>query len=306
MTYQRLRIAVLLIAALVVMASPAFADRSPDGQSAGDVSAAGVRARLALSPPPSASASGGADAPGASGGADAPASSPTGSPGVKGGEGSSHPSHSATIPHGPAGSLTRTGSSSVALTFDDGPDPDNTPKFLDLLKEHGVRATFCLVGSKARDYPDIVRRIAAEGHDFCNHSWQHLLDLGKRQPDYIRDDLSQTNAAIRAAVPNAKIKTFRAPGGNFTPSLVGVARDLGMSSIYWDVDPRDWDHKGTTSDQGHVDRVVAAVQRDTRPGSIVLSHDSRQPTTTAAYRTLLPWLKGRFTLSLLPDGRSSG
>jgi peptidoglycan-N-acetylglucosamine deacetylase len=195
-----------------------------------------------------------------------------------------------------AGAIRRTGTAAVALTFDDGPDPVQTPLLLDLLEANGVKATFCLVGFRVRDNPDIVRRIAAEGHTLCNHSWQHLLDLAIRDPEYVRQDLEDTNAAIRSAVPEARIAYFRAPGGNFTPELVALAKRLGMTSIHWHVDPRDWDHKKGETDPAHVARVVEWVQRITRPGSIVLSHDNRQPDTIEAYRTLLPWLKARFAL----------
>src|SRR4030095_15932219 len=143
--------------------------------------------------------------------------------------------------YGPAGSLRATGSSAVALTFDDGPDPVNTPKLLDLLKKNGVKATFCVVGFRARDHPDLIRRIVNEGHTICNHSWQHLMDLGQRTDDYVLQDLQATNNAIRAAAPKAKIKYFRAPGGNFTTGLVALAKRLGMTSIYWAVDTRDWE-----------------------------------------------------------------
>jgi peptidoglycan-N-acetylglucosamine deacetylase len=188
----------------------------------------------------------------------------------------------------------------VGLTFDDGPDPAYTPQMLDLLKANGVKATFCLVGFRARDYPDLVRRIAAEGHTLCNHSWQHLLNLGQLTPDEIRHDLEHTSEAIRTAVPGAAIRYFRAPGGNFTPAMVDIARELGMTSIYWDVDPRDWDRATYGSGASMANHIVSVVQHDTRPGSIVLSHDAKKPDTLAAYRQLLPWLKARFTLTALP------
>jgi peptidoglycan/xylan/chitin deacetylase (PgdA/CDA1 family) len=211
------------------------------------------------------------------------------------------PSTSRSAPADPvAGALRRTGSAAVALTFDDGPDPVQTPLLLDLLREHGVKATFCMVGFRVRDHPELVRRIAAEGHTLCNHSWQHLVTLATRTTDYIRWDLESTNDAIRAAVPDARIAYFRAPGGNFTPELVAMAKQLGMTSIYWHVDPRDWDHRKDPSDPAHIERVIASVQRHTRPGSIVLSHDNAQPDTIAAYRILLPWLKERFQLAPLP------
>jgi peptidoglycan/xylan/chitin deacetylase (PgdA/CDA1 family) len=201
---------------------------------------------------------------------------------------------------GPAGSTSVTGSSAVALTFDDGPDPTYTPQILDLLKAHGVKATFCLVGFRAATQPDLVRRIVAEGHTLCNHSWQHLFDLGMRSPTDIQRDLRQTNEAIRAAVPDADIKYFRAPGGNFTPILVEIAREFGMNSIYWAVDPRDWDRGTYGSGAPMVNHIISVVEHKIGPGSIVLSHDLNKPDTIAAYRQLLPWLEARFTLIRLP------
>lgn len=202
---------------------------------------------------------------------------------------------------GPGGSVLSTGSAAVALTFDDGPDPINTPKILDELKQCGVKATFCLVGFRARDNPAMVARIAAEGHTLCNHSWQHLFDLAKRDEAYIRRDLQKTNDAIHKAAPAARIAYFRAPGGNFTTNLVKIAGSMGMKSIYWHVDPRDWESSKYGKGTSMVNHVIAAVERDVRPGSIVLSHDNGKPDTITAYRTLLPWLKARYTLIGLPD-----
>lgn len=202
---------------------------------------------------------------------------------------------------GPVGSFLTTRSPAVALTFDDGPDPTNTPRLLALLRERRIHATFCMVGFRARDRPDLVRAIYADGHTLCNHSWQHLLNLAHRDDAYIDWDLKHTNDMIRAAVgPDAPIRYFRAPGGNFTPALVSKARSLGMDSIYWDVDPLDWDHTRDSSASAHISRVVNQVKAHTRPGSIVLSHDNGQPNTVTAYQYLLPWLQERFTLAGLP------
>ena len=112
--------------------------------------------------------------------------------------------------------------------------------------------------------------------------------------------LQRTNNAIRRAVPGARIKYMRAPGGNFTPAFVKVAADLKMKSIYWQVDPRDWEHpKGETS-TAHRAKVVRTVKKHVGKGAIVLSHDYRQPETIAAYTSLLPWLKKRYRLIALP------
>jgi peptidoglycan/xylan/chitin deacetylase (PgdA/CDA1 family) len=188
----------------------------------------------------------------------------------------------------------------VALTFDDGPDPINTPKLLDLLGRHHVKATFCLVGHRARDHKDIVRRIAAEGHTLCNHSWQHLQDLGKRRSRYLARDLEATNEQIHKAVPGAPISYFRAPYGNFSPRLNGFAADQGMLPIAWNVDDGGVDTAAYGTGDAMVRHIVATVKRQTKPGSIVLSHDNGKPFTITAYARLLPWLKAHYTLIALP------
>ncbi|WP_328465383.1 polysaccharide deacetylase family protein [Actinoplanes sp. NBC_00393] len=201
---------------------------------------------------------------------------------------------------GPAGSHLTTGTDGVALTFDDGPDPDYTPVLLRMLAKYQIKATFCVVGTQAKRHPELIRAIVKAGHTLCNHTWNHDLKLGKKPAAKIRADLERTNAAIRAAVPKAKIRYFRAPGGHFNRPVVATAKQMGMASIYWKVDPRDWEHPKGESPGDHRKKIVKIVQKHTRPGSIVLSHDYAQPDTIAAYRTLLPWLKKRFKLVALP------
>ena len=189
----------------------------------------------------------------------------------------------------------------VALTFDDGPDPVETPKILAMLDEYGVKATFCLVGKQVERHPEIVRQIVAAGHTLCNHTWNHSLVIGKDKPEQIQADLKRTNDAIEAAAPGAAIPFFRAPGGNFTDRLVQVAYGDGMTSLYWQVDPQDWNHLEGENDATHVDRVVDGVKKYVKPGSIVLSHDFNQPDTIKAYEKLLPWLTENFELGLPPE-----
>lgn len=201
---------------------------------------------------------------------------------------------------GPLGTMRITGTEAVALTFDDGPDPVNTPKILDLLQACGVKATFCLKGAKAAANPNVVRRIASEGHTFCNHTWRHIRQLGSYGPALIRQDLTDTNNAIKAAVPDARISYFRAPGGEWTPDYLTVARELGMTPLHWYVDTRDWESSKWGKGQSMVNHIISVVENETRPGAVILDHDFQKPDTTTAFRTLLPWLKARFTLIALP------
>ncbi|TCB99071.1 polysaccharide deacetylase family protein [Micromonospora zingiberis] len=197
---------------------------------------------------------------------------------------------------GPMGTQLSTGTGEVALTFDDGPNPDYTPQVLAILREYHVKATFCVVGQNAQAYPWLVQQIVAEGHTLCNHSWDHDVGLGARSPERIRDDLLRTNAAIRAAVPDAPIVWYRQPGGAWTYPVISVSRDLGMTPLHWTLDPADWQMPGAT-------QIASMVVAEVRPGSIVLLHDAggdRQGTVNALYR-ILPELAGRFELQALPN-----
>jgi peptidoglycan/xylan/chitin deacetylase (PgdA/CDA1 family) len=198
---------------------------------------------------------------------------------------------------GPYGSRISTGSSEVALTFDDGPDPRYTPQTLAMLRRYQVKATFCLVGQQAAAYPELVRAIAADGHTLCNHSWSHDITLGSRARTTIRVDLARTNQAIRAAVPGARIVYYRQPGGNWTSGVVATAWELGMTSLHWAVDPQDWTQPGAGN-------IASTVTAGTGAGAIVLLHDAggNRSQTVAALRTILPNLTRRFELGSLPTG----
>ncbi|MGK5442808.1 polysaccharide deacetylase family protein [Micromonospora sp. URMC 105] len=189
----------------------------------------------------------------------------------------------------PAGLRRATGVRAVAITFDDGPDPAWTPKVLDQLRAARVKATFCLVGTEVRKHPELVVRIVREGHQLCNHSWQHDFDLGRRPVADIRADLVRTNQAIQAVVPGAKVPFYRQPGGRWTPEVVAVARQLGMRSLHWSVDPQDW-AKPTA------ETLAKRVHRAARPGAIVLMHDGGgdRRHTLAACPHVIKDLKRRF------------
>lgn len=177
---------------------------------------------------------------------------------------------------------TRSGGRTLALTFDDGPSQD-TEAVLDLLARYRVTATFCVVGEQVGQYPEIVRRIVAEGHALCNHSMRHD-DLGVMAADTARKDLLGVLGEIKAVVPHAEVGYFRAPYGNWG-AAAGVAADLGMTPVTWTVDPEDWDSPG-------VDAIVEAVNQQLKPGGIVLMHDGGgdRTQTVQALERLIPQL----------------
>lgn len=199
--------------------------------------------------------------------------------------------------NGPHGTLRTTGQPFVALTFDDGPDPRWTPEVLELLRTHGAKATFCVVGELVAAYPELVRQIGADGHTLCNHSWSHDVGLGSRPAAAIRADLQRTNAAIQAAAPGARVSYYRQPGGAWTRRVVEVAEELGMSSLHWAVDPQDWS-------QPSARQIADVVTADTGEGEIVLLHDGggERRGTVRALDRFLPELARRLPVDALPPG----
>ncbi len=152
----------------------------------------------------------------------------------------------------------------VALTFDDGPNPDATPLILDALRARGVRATFFILGRHAERWPDLVRRVAEEGHAIGNHGYYHRK-LHFRSPAYVRDDLERGTAMIERAA-GVRPRLFRAPHGFRSPWVSAIARSLGQRTVGWSLGVWDSDRPGA---QVIADRTVDGA----RPGSILLLHD---------------------------------
>lgn len=152
----------------------------------------------------------------------------------------------------------------VALTFDDGPNPDATPPILDALGERGAKASFFILGRHAERWPAIVRRIADEGHAICNHGYHHRK-LHLKSPGYVRDDLELGTRAIVDAC-GVRPRFFRAPHGFRSPWVTSIARSLGQRTVGWSRGV--WD----TSRPG-VSVIAERTVRAARPGAILLLHD---------------------------------
>ncbi len=163
------------------------------------------------------------------------------------------------------GHLVRPGA--VALTFDDGPWPEWTHKILALLASKHVHATFCMIGRQAAKYPKMVREVAAAGHDLCDHTWDHDLDLKVRPPGQIKLDIWRgAHAIVKATKGKDHPLFFRAPGGNWSPRIDREAQREGMTLLPWTVDPRDWSRPG-------VHAILHTVYAELRPGGVILMHD---------------------------------
>jgi len=152
----------------------------------------------------------------------------------------------------------------VALTFDDGPNPDATPLILDTLREKGVRATFFILGSHAERWPELVRRISHEGHQIGNHGYFHRK-LQFKSPFYVSRDIRLGIRAIKRAGAPAP-RYFRAPHGFRSPWTTPIASSYGERTVGWSLGV--WD-----SDRPGVDEIVRRTLEGVSPGSIVLLHD---------------------------------
>jgi peptidoglycan/xylan/chitin deacetylase (PgdA/CDA1 family) len=166
----------------------------------------------------------------------------------------------------------------IAMTFDDGPHATNTPKLLDMLAKRHIKATFFLIGENAKQYPNIVKRIIAEGHEIGNHSWTHPV-LSKMSDDAVRSELRRTEDAIVAAC-GVKPALMRPPYGALTvKQRQWVNAEFGYKIILWDVDPLDWKIRNSE----HVEHEILTQVRN---GSIILSHDIHATTVAAMPDTL--------------------
>ena len=165
---------------------------------------------------------------------------------------------------GPTLRRTKT-ASSIALTFDDGPNPAVTPALLDLLERHSVHATFFVIGRFARACPDLIREIAARGHAIGNHTDSHP-SLAWRVPSSVAAELSRCQDAVATATQSQPPRWMRPPFGFRGPQLRGAVRRAGLAGVaMWSLTCYDWTPQPAA-------RLIARLGR-LRGGEIALLHD---------------------------------
>lgn len=126
----------------------------------------------------------------------------------------------------------------LALTFDDGPNSTWTPKLLDILANHNVRATFFVLGERAKVQPELVQRTAKAGHLIGNHSWDHP-NMARSSPEIIREQLRRTQDILQQ-ITGGPVKFFRPPYGARRPAVFRIARELGLNVVLWNAITSDW------------------------------------------------------------------
>jgi peptidoglycan/xylan/chitin deacetylase (PgdA/CDA1 family) len=193
----------------------------------------------------------------------------------------------------------------VALTFDDGPNPEATPKLLEVLARHGVRATFFCIGTYVRERPALVREIIAAGHLIGNHTMNHPK-LFVEPAARVRQELADCNAALQD-VTGAAVRYFRPPFGARRPMVLRAARELGLTPVMWNVTAYDWKPIGVDGILANVEAGIARNRR-WRRGSNLLLHDgghrtfgSERMETVRAVERLLDGHKGSATRFVTVD-----
>ncbi len=157
--------------------------------------------------------------------------------------------------------------SEIALTFDDGPDPQYTLQILDVLQKYGVKATFFCTGEHSVAYPDVLRCVHEAGHVIGNHSWGHR-DMGLLPAEHVLPEITRASDAIRE-ITGVAPTLFRPPFGSLSSHVLTQLQQLNLTTVLWNAgeEARDWSSPG-------VDFIVSRILKKVGNGTIVLMHDS--------------------------------
>ena len=176
----------------------------------------------------------------------------------------------------------------LALTFDDGPNPEATGKILALLKQHGAKATFFLVGKHAQAHPELVKEIYRGGHELGNHSWDHA-HLIFQWPSFVRSEIETTDQLLRRLGYRGTLH-FRAPYGHKLFVLPYILMQSRRKHILWSIELRDWESPPA-------EEMLARFDREAGPGKILLLHDGfvGEPQSREATVQVLPLILEKYS-----------
>ena len=183
----------------------------------------------------------------------------------------------------------------ISLTFDDGPDPKYTPRILDILRQAGVHATFCMVGTQARAYPDLVKAVHDAGHTICDHT-EHHPHLDQLAAPDVDGEIGGMAAFLQATTGEAP-RFVRAPYGGVNNTVVQTAHAHGLRLLGWSIDPSDYLKPSPIV-------IAARVFTSLHPGAIVLMHDGGgdRTNTIAALPAIINGLKAKGYTIVPPAG----
>ncbi len=182
----------------------------------------------------------------------------------------------------------------IALTFDDGPWPESTAQVLNILKENNIKSTFFVVGQNVKNYPDLVKRVVAEGHAIGNHTWHHWYHYMNQQAAAY--EIEHTTDLIYKTT-GVKTNLFRPPGGIMHNGVAAYARNSKYALIMWSSDSLDYSRLT-------VPKLINNVFRLAKPGGIVLLHDGggdRTKTVQALPEIITGFRKQGYSFVTIPE-----
>ncbi|MFG0216757.1 delta-lactam-biosynthetic de-N-acetylase [Brevibacillus porteri] len=153
------------------------------------------------------------------------------------------------------------------LTFDNGYENGFTPKILDTLVAKKVPAIFFVTGHFVKEQPELLKRMAQEGHLIGNHSWSHP-DMTTVSNQKIKDELTKVSNAVQQVTGQANMRYLRPPRGIFSDRTLAATKDLGYTNVFWSVAYKDWDTKVQRGTKYAYDSVMAQLH----PGAVILLH----------------------------------
>jgi len=167
---------------------------------------------------------------------------------------------------------TRTEQKVVAVTFDHSWGNKFTPSILDTLKQQELKVTFFIMGPWAKKFPEVAKRMAAEGHEIASHGYRHE-NYGDMTPEWVKEDIQKSHAQIKE-VTGVDPTLIRPPNGHYSQKSLKATDELGYKTIIWNVDSLDWKNPGR-------DVIIDRVMKRIKPGAIILMHASDTPVQTA-------------------------
>ncbi len=173
----------------------------------------------------------------------------------------------------------QTSENHISITFDDGPNPEFTPKVLALLKNYNAKATFFLIGKNAEKHPEIVRQIIEEGHTIGNHSYSHSKNFGFFSSEKVAAELRQTNSILKK-ITGKDLKLFRPPFGVTNQNIKKGLKNTGHYSIGWS--KRSFDTTNISEE-----KIIKRITSNLKKGDIILLHDSSAKSVAVLEQLLL-------------------
>ncbi len=167
----------------------------------------------------------------------------------------------------------------ISITFDDGPNPNFTPKVLFLLKQNNAKATFFLIGKNAEKYPEIVRQIIDEGHTIGNHSYSHSKNFGFFSSEKVTAELNRTNALLKKII-GKELKMFRPPFGVTNPNIKKALKNTGHFPI-------GWSKRGFDTSNLSKNKILHRITSNLKKGDIILLHDTSEKSVAVLEQLLL-------------------